>query len=1365
MPLPRPLAAVGGPISRIFKMTLRLVCFTSLAFTTLAFAEPALPLTQNDVVVFTGGTEIVRLQRAGHLETLLTNRFKHALPRFRDLAWDADTVFFQGTVDGQWRKKGHFDDLQAFGDWETQLKRVEATVIIAQFGTMESLAGPEGLQEFIGAYNRLLDDFVTVTQRIILISPAPFEASLRAHNENLALYIDATRQLAIERQCTFVDLAQTPVPQRTNNGWQTKADRMPEIQSAIAEQLGLDAHHLTGLEPLRLAVVEKHRLWIDYWRPANWKCLFGDDGKRGFSKAAGGLPSFQEEWSTFPSLIAKAEAQIQAIAHGQHVKHWAPLPPKPRTGSPDADIIAETAAITVPEGYRINLFADESLGIVNPLGIRWDPKGRLYVACTNVYPQIDPGAQPDDFIVVLEDSNGDGKADKSTRFAEGLNIPTGIELGNHGVYVGQNTEVLFLKDTDGDLRADERSVLLSGFGNGDSHQTINAFVWSPGGELFFSQGDGIESRVETPWGVSGVYGPGAFRYSPHRLQLHGMLNNFMGPGNPWGIAFDDWGQAFIIDGAGGISHLTPAFLPVKRKLKLPRIGDPGGYCGIDVLASDRFPADMRHDFVIGDYKKNQVTRFSTIPDGAGFRVKFESPLIKSSHRNFRPVDVRVGPDAGVYVADFYNPIICHQDDFYRIPIRDKTHGRIWRMAPEGTPFTTPALVNSDIAILLEKLKSKDRWTRYQAKRLLALKKTDTVATAALAWLPSLTDDQGFAKLEVLRLLETIEYPIQGTSSLLETLLVHQDARIRAYATRVVGRWADRLDTPLALLRLRLTDADARVRMEAALACGMVQDPAAIKALATLTDLPMDRWVEYAFKQAVEALKPTWLKRFEHGDQIFDRPAHLAAVLNGSSVKSLIDRERALVRNNELPLAERRKRLVALIAQGESKDIILSLHPDFVEATFPEVARMTRENVIDRNHPKKARQALGGFLSHKHPAIQRAALELAALWEVHSLRQPILRIAKEDSTNTTTAIATLGALGGEAPMAFLRSLAISPNPPARRAQAIEALCRHQKKEAARFAAQLLSEPVTFDPKHLLGTIIKHKNCVTHLNEELNTLTISPKSAVQTIEALVALGSNQAELRAHFDAAAGIDRKVLEYSGSTIAQLAKEVAEFGNPNKGEDVFRQASMNCYACHQIHGAGGRIGPDLTNIGNIVPVERLIEETIWPQRQVKEGYNLVQLVHNNGEIFSGYLDKSADQSHFLLRDPGSQKVLQLNAADIKDQQLLGSAMPAGLVGSLTRPQLRDLISFLKHQGTNQSRNDGRVIRAWEITQDGQNWLPYQSRVSGELRAEDLSPYAKDGSVTLRAADGSSIEGHDSRHLVLKLDSLRARFQAERKLE
>jgi hypothetical protein len=371
-------------------------------------------LRDGDVVAFVGGTDLVRMQKDGRVEAALTKRFLEASPKFRDLAWEGDTVEVQSTVHERWRR-------DAFGGWRDQLKRIGATVVIAQFGKMESLAGTEGLAAFVERYGKLLDELGGDGRRVVLLEPHGFEWETPSGNR-LADYTAAIRQLAEQRGLPFVSLAEL---------------------KALEDSAPAD---------LTAAVREKQRLWYDYWRPANWKCLFGDDGKRVFSSAAEGLPSFKEEWETFPALIAAAEAMVLEGEVPQ------PKPAPPREGSDEADIAKELAAFEVLDGYEVNLFADESMGVANPLSVRWDADGRMFVACSDVYPQIAPGVMPDDKVMFLEDTNGDGRADKSSIFARGLNIPTGMEVGSDGVYVGQNTELLHF-DWEG-----KRRLLLSGFG-------------------------------------------------------------------------------------------------------------------------------------------------------------------------------------------------------------------------------------------------------------------------------------------------------------------------------------------------------------------------------------------------------------------------------------------------------------------------------------------------------------------------------------------------------------------------------------------------------------------------------------------------------------------------------------------------------------------------------------------------------------------------------------------------------------------------------------------------------------------------------------------------------------------------------------
>ena len=147
------------------------------------------------------------------------------------------------------------------------------------------------------------------------------------------------------------------------------------------------------------------------------------------------------------------------------------------------DPAAERASFTLAEGFEAALFASEKDAVVKPIQIRFDARGRLWVIGSTVYPQIEPGQAPDDKVLILEDTDGDGRCDRTTVFADGLMVPTGLETlaDGSGCYVGHGTELLLLKDTDGDGRADTREVVLRGFGTADSHQNINSFAWGASG--------------------------------------------------------------------------------------------------------------------------------------------------------------------------------------------------------------------------------------------------------------------------------------------------------------------------------------------------------------------------------------------------------------------------------------------------------------------------------------------------------------------------------------------------------------------------------------------------------------------------------------------------------------------------------------------------------------------------------------------------------------------------------------------------------------------------------------------------------------------------------------------------------------------
>ena len=219
---------------------------------------------------------------------------------------------------------------------------------------------------------------------------------------------------------------------------------------------------------------------------------------------------------------------------------------------PDPDPEYQLSTLYPAEGFEVNLYASEPM-VEKPIQMNWDENGRLWVVGSSEYPQPKPGAEPTGKIFVLEDRDGDGRADTSILFADGLRVPTAVLPGDGGVYVANSTEILHLKDTDGDGKADESRVVLSGFGTGDTHHLIHTFHWGPGGSFYFNQSIYIYSHVETPHGVRRLEGGGVWRYRTATQELDVYVRGLV---NPWGLQFNKYGQSFLTDGAGteGINY-------------------------------------------------------------------------------------------------------------------------------------------------------------------------------------------------------------------------------------------------------------------------------------------------------------------------------------------------------------------------------------------------------------------------------------------------------------------------------------------------------------------------------------------------------------------------------------------------------------------------------------------------------------------------------------------------------------------------------------------------------------------------------------------------------------------------------------------
>ena len=255
------------------------------------------------------------------------------------------------------------------------------------------------------------------------------------------------------------------------------------------------------------------------------------------------------------------------------------------------------------EGLEINLFASEEMfpELVNPVQMAWDTKGRLWVAVWPTYPHWNPREKMNDKLLILEDTDGDSRADQCTVFADRLNNPTGFEFYDNGVMIAQVPDIYFLKDTDGDDRADVRHRVLHGIGSADTHHSANSFVLSPGGALFFQEGTFHRTQSETPYGPVRNVDAGAWRFEPRTWRFERYIPyNFA---NPHGHVFDRWGQDIITDGTGAQPFHAPLFsghldYPTKHS-RPPQVYKQWTRpcAGTEILSSRQFPDENQGNFL------------------------------------------------------------------------------------------------------------------------------------------------------------------------------------------------------------------------------------------------------------------------------------------------------------------------------------------------------------------------------------------------------------------------------------------------------------------------------------------------------------------------------------------------------------------------------------------------------------------------------------------------------------------------------------------------------------------------------------------------------------------------------------------------
>ena len=934
-------------------------------------------------------------------------------------------------------------------------------------------------------------------------------------------------------------------------------------------------------------------------------------------------------------------------------------------------------SMTVKEGFNVNVWASEPM-MSQPMAFCWDDRGRLWIAENLDYESRGSGFSNDgnSRILILEDTNQDGVADRRKVFLEGIAFPAAIAVGFDGVFLGAPPNLLFVPDRDGDDKADvdDIEVRLTGWGIRDRHETLNSLHWGPDGWLYGCQGFATPSKVRRPEGKGRLYkhndpfpedllegegtdiNGGVWRYHPTQEKFEVVAHGFS---NPWGIDFDAKGQLFISACViphlwhvipGGIyhrqggQHFNPYVYSDIKTIADHRHRSAHG--GLRVYQSDAFPESQYGRLFMANIHEHAILSDVVERQGSGFTAHHGDDFLKANNAQWVGFSAEVGPEGALYVLDWHDADICGQE------VLNKETGRIFRITPQKTQAEDWEGRYADLSTMtdaqLVKLQTRNsNWHARRARLILQNRAvTGTLKSETHEQLRTIYQTNANADWR-LRAMWALHVTDGFKESQLVEALIDQDEYIRAWAIQLLCEdqspsaailkklEAMASNDPSPIVRLYLAaalqrmDLDARWTIAGSL-MGHAEDaddhnlPKMIwYGTEPLVEENPDRALKLATQAEIPMLIQYIARRTVDADAVETLLAHIEK--KPENLISLLEgMQDGLEGRTDLAAPAHWSAVYAQLQQSgneEVKQLALELAQQFGDA---EAARQYLATLKDKDAPLETRrQALNG-LAHQQED------ELIAL---------IPGLLKE---------------------------------PGLRMEAIRAIAEFDEESLADALFENYSSFGDAEKLEAIQTMASRPTYGWMLTEALKSNKL-PKSAIPAYVARQlrrVVGSGFVEVWGPIDELSSDQRaNYTQYK----ALLTDQALADANPAEGRTIFQRT---CGPCHKMYGEGGTLGPDITG-SNRTNVDYLLNNVLDPSGEIQDDYKMVVVTTRDGRTYVGNV-ANENERQLTLRVVGQDAVV-INQSEIQSQEETpNSMMPPGLFSTLTDAEVLDLVAYLQ---------------------------------------------------------------------------------------